>query len=71
VKELETIAYQIEPSDFPHEIGFIGSVDPATCTVRIESDQLTLADIRALIERFGTALSFDTTEGNHPERLEG
>jgi hypothetical protein len=44
-------------------------IHPATCTVRVESDQLTADDIRALGERFGTAVSVDTSEGSHPVLL--
>jgi len=69
--ELYRVQDEIEPSLFPHEIGFVTSPDPATCTVRIDSDQLTRADMHLLIARFGTAVSFNTSEGNHPERLEG
>jgi hypothetical protein len=41
-------------------------VQPETCTVRVESDLLTPADIEALVDRYGTAVSFDTSEGAHP-----
>ena len=44
-------------------------VQPETCTVRVESDLLRPAEIEALVERYGTAISFDTTEGSHPVRL--
>jgi hypothetical protein len=44
-------------------------VDPATCTVRVETDQLTESDIQALIQRFGTAVSLNTSKGSSPERL--
>jgi hypothetical protein len=44
-------------------------VQPETCTVRIESDLLMPAEIDALVERYGTAVSFDTSEGSHPELL--
>jgi hypothetical protein len=44
-------------------------VHPETCTVRIESDLLTAADIRALADRYGTAISIDTSEGAHPVLL--
>ena len=66
--ELQRIAYEIEPNDFPHKIAYSGDVEPETCTVRITSDQLTHEDIRALSERFGTVVSFETTDGSHPER---
>jgi hypothetical protein len=46
-------------------------VHPATCTVRVESDLLTPAEIDALAARFGTAISIDTTPGSHPVPLEG
>jgi hypothetical protein len=42
------------------------AVHPATCTVRVESDLLTPHDVKALVERFGTAISLDTTKGSHP-----
>jgi hypothetical protein len=32
--------------------------------VRIESNLLERAQIKALIERYGTAISFDTSEGS-------
>jgi hypothetical protein len=44
-------------------------VQPETCTVRVESDLLAPADIQALVDRYGTAISFDTSEGSHPTRL--
>lgn len=44
-------------------------VHPSTCTVRVESDLLTPADVEALVDRFGTAISIDTTEGSHPVLL--
>jgi hypothetical protein len=45
-------------------------VHPATCTTRVESDLLTDADIRALADSYGTAISIDTTEGSHPVLLD-
>jgi hypothetical protein len=39
-------------------------VQPETCTVRVESDLLTPSEIQALVDGYGTALSFDTTEGS-------
>jgi hypothetical protein len=48
---------------------FSVAVHPATCTVRIESDLLTSQEIEALVARFGTAISIDTTKGSHPELL--
>jgi hypothetical protein len=51
-------------------ISFGVFVDPATCTVRVESDQLTPEDVQALSDRFGTAVSLNTTEGASPERLD-
>jgi hypothetical protein len=51
------------------QLGFGVEVHPATCTVRVESDLLTAADIRTLVERYGTAISFDTTKGLHPVLL--
>jgi PASTA domain-containing protein len=50
-------------------LGFGVVVHPATCTVRVESDLLSPTDIRALVERYGTAISIDTTEGSHPVPL--
>ena len=44
-------------------------VHPETCTVRVESDLLAPAEIEALVARYGTAISFDTTPGSHPELL--
>jgi hypothetical protein len=44
-------------------------LQPETCTVRIESDLLERAEIEALVERYGTAISFDTSEGSHPVLL--
>jgi PASTA domain len=45
-------------------------VHPASCTVRVESDLLTTAEIRGLAERYGPKVSFDTTEGSHPVLLD-
>jgi len=50
-------------------ISFGAFIDPATCSVRVESDQLSAADIQALVDRFGTAITVDTTPGSHPELL--
>jgi hypothetical protein len=50
-------------------ISFGVFVDPATCTVRVESDQLTAEDIQALSDRFGTAVSLNTSEGASPRLL--
>jgi hypothetical protein len=44
-------------------------VDPSSCTVRVESDLLTRRDIATLVNRFGRAISIDTTPGSHPELL--
>jgi PASTA domain len=44
-------------------------VQPETCTVRVESDLLTAGDIEALVDRYGTAISFDTSEGAAPRLL--
>jgi hypothetical protein len=44
-------------------------VHPETCTVRVESDLLTAAHIESLVGRYGTAISFNTTEGSHPVLL--
>ena len=45
------------------------STSVSGCTVRIESDLLERAEIEALVERYGTAISFDTSEGSHPVLL--
>jgi PASTA domain len=50
-------------------LAFGVGVDAKTCTVRVQSDLLARADIEALVDRYGTAVSFDTSEGSHPERL--
>lgn len=39
-------------------------VDTRTCTVRVGSDLLTPSEIRTLVDRYGTAISFDTSEGS-------
>jgi hypothetical protein len=52
-------------------LSFSVAVHPATCTVRVESDLLTRHDVEALVDRFGTAISIDTTKGSHPELLPG
>ena len=44
-------------------------VQPETCTVRVESELLRPAEIGALVARYGTAISFDTTEGSRPVLL--
>ena len=46
-------------------------VHPASCTVRVESDLLAPADIRALADRYGPKVSIDTTVGSHPILLDG
>lgn len=46
-------------------------VQPETCTVRVESHLLRLADIETLVARYGTAISFDTSEGAAPMPLIG
>jgi hypothetical protein len=48
-------------------LAFGVGVDPATCTVRVESDLLTRSEIASLVDRYGVAISFDTSEGSHPE----
>jgi len=50
-------------------LAFGAWLQPETCTVRIESDLLERAEIEALVERYGTAVSFDTSEGSHPVLL--
>jgi PASTA domain len=47
-------------------LAFGVGVDPGSCTVRVESDLLAPAEIAALVARYSTAVSFDTTEGSHP-----
>lgn len=44
-------------------------VQPETCTVRVESDLLSQSEVRALVDRYGKAISFDTTEGSAGEQL--
>lgn len=44
-------------------ISFGVFVDPSTCTVRLDSDQLKPEDIQAISELFGTAVSLNTSEG--------
>jgi hypothetical protein len=39
-------------------------VQPETCTVRVESDLLTPAEIQDLVDGYGPAISFDTSEGS-------
>lgn len=51
------------------QLAFGVFVHPDSCTVRVESDLLTAAEIRALVDRYGLAVSFDTTEGSHPVLL--
>jgi hypothetical protein len=51
-------------------LAFGAWAQPETCTVRIESDLLGSAEIEALVERYGTAISFDTSEGSHPVLLQ-
>jgi hypothetical protein len=57
--------------DWAHDPGlaFAVWVQPETCTVRVESDLLTPGDIQALVDRHGTAISFDTSEGAAPVLL--
>lgn len=50
-------------------LSFTVGVDTRTCTVRVGSDLLTPADIRALVDRYGTAISFDTSKRSHPVLL--
>ena len=47
----------------PRRAAFGVWVQPETCTVRVESDVLLPSEIRTLVDRYGTALSFDTSEG--------
>jgi hypothetical protein len=51
-------------------LAFGVEVHPETCTVRVESDLLTPDDIEALVNRYNTAISFDTTECAHPVLLQ-
>jgi hypothetical protein len=44
-------------------------VDPQTCTVRVETDLIDDDGIAALVERYGGAVSFNTTPGSHPRAL--
>jgi hypothetical protein len=52
-------------------VAFGVGIDPPTCTVRVESDLLSSDDVAQLAERFGTAISVDTTPGSHPVLLPG
>lgn len=67
--ELLRIQNEINPDLFtdPKGIAYSSWPEPATCTVRLTSDLFTREDIRRLIDRFGTAISFETTPGSHPE----
>jgi hypothetical protein len=68
---LEAIQDEITTRDWTknNRLAFGVWVQPETCTVRVESDLLTTADIQALVERYGTAVSFDTSQGSHPVLL--
>lgn len=50
-------------------LAFGVGIDPASCTVRVESDLLDPAEVASLVARYGTSLSFDTTKGSHPVLL--
>jgi hypothetical protein len=50
-------------------IAFGAFVDSSTCTVRVDSDQLTAADLEDLTQRFGPMVSFNTTPGAAPNLL--
>jgi hypothetical protein len=52
-------------------VAFGVGIDPPTCTVRVESDLLRSGDVAQLAQRFGTAISVDTTPGSHPVLLPG
>jgi PASTA domain len=69
--ELRRLQDEIEAKSWTtnKKVPFGVLVHPATCTVRVESDLLTAADIRALVDRYGTTVSIDTTEGLHPVPL--
>ena len=45
---------------------YAADVDPATCSVRVVSDMLSPADLAALHDRFGAAVTVDPT--GHPTR---
>ena len=49
--------------DEPRRVSFGVWVQPETCTVRVEGDVLVSVEIQTLVDRYGTALSFDTSEG--------
>jgi hypothetical protein len=73
---LRAIQYEIAPAGRStkwwtenQRLAFGVWVHPSTCTVRVESDLLAPADIQALIGRYGTAISFDTSEGSAPRHL--
>jgi hypothetical protein len=59
----EVVRTRKEWADDNH-VAFGVWVQPETCTVRIESDLLLQSEIRALVDRYGTAICFDTTEGS-------
>jgi hypothetical protein len=49
-------------------ISFGLDVDPATCSVRLTSDQLQPSDVSELSARYGSLVTIDTSHG-HPIRL--
>ncbi|MGH3112241.1 MAG: PASTA domain-containing protein, partial [Gaiellaceae bacterium] len=68
---LRAIQYEIAPAGRStkwwtenQRLAFGVWVHSSTCTVRVESDLLAPADIQALVGRYGTAISFDTSEGS-------
>lgn len=68
-KRLETMQHQIvsdQSWNGNRRVAFSVVVEPSTCSVRVTSDLLTRSEMRALVDRYGTALSFNTTKGSHP-----
>jgi hypothetical protein len=64
--ELQQIQHEIERRSWSpnaKSISFGVFVDPATGTVRLDCDQLTRSDIRAVSDLFGTAVSLNTSPG--------
>lgn len=68
---LQGIQRRIASKDWTRDksLPFAVDVDPSTCTVRVVSDLLSPRDIEALVDRFGTAISIETTKGSHPVLL--
>jgi hypothetical protein len=50
-------------------VSFTSFVDPDTCTVRIESDLLTAAEMESIVARYGTSVSFNASPRSRPVRM--